>query len=289
MTDGSQPLFLFGPGYCARALAGDWAGPVHAFIRQKPAEAPPKDPRSASEEGVISLGSGPENNRVLPGLREAVRGAHVLVSAPPGEAGCPGLSKLKPFAAEAVSITYLSTTGVYGDLGGGWAFEDTMVNPQTRRARGRVAAERAWQAVRPDTRIVRLPGIYGPGRSALDRVRAGQDRRIVKPGQVFSRAHVDDIAAGLKALMLTGQSGVFHICDDEAAPPQDVSAHAARLLGLAPAPEVALDEADLSEMARSFYSECKRVSNARLKAATGWRPAYPTYREGLAAILEAGG
>ncbi|OZB17865.1 MAG: NAD(P)-dependent oxidoreductase, partial [Hyphomonas sp. 34-62-18] len=148
-------------------------------------------------------------------------------------------------------------------------------------------AEGQWQALTGDkARLVRLPGIYGPGRSAFDRLREGTAQRIVKEGQVFSRVHVDDIASGLEALMHRPDvTGVFHLCDELPAPPQDVIAYAAELLGIAPPPEIAFEDADLSPMAASFYSECKRVSNARAKAALGWRPAYPTYREGLTAIL----
>jgi nucleoside-diphosphate-sugar epimerase len=188
-------------------------------------------------------------------------------------------------------VTYLSTTGVYGDLGGGWAFEWSEPTPQSRRAKARALAEDQWRAATGGrVRIVRLPGIYGPGRSAFDRLREGTARRIVKPGQVFSRVHVDDIASGLLALHQRPEAaeqagGVFHLCDDEPAPPQDVIAHAAELLGMAPPPEIPIEEAGLSAMAASFYAECKRISNARTKAALNWRPKYPTYREGLAAIL----
>ena len=220
-------------------------------------------------------------------MAERVAGAHLVISAPPGDAGCPALQALGASARNAASVTYLSTTGVYGDLRGGWAMEWSTPQPQSQRAQRRYAAEQAWSEMTDALAIVRLPGIYGPGRSAFDRLRAGTARRVIKPGQVFSRAHVDDIAAGLKAILLAGQGGVFNLCDDEAAPPQTVIAHAADLLKITPPPEIAFDQAELSAMGRSFYSECKRVSNARLKSATGWRPIFPTYREGLMAILEA--
>ena len=278
MTDTSQPLFLFGAGYCATVLAKIWGGAIVATRRKSVAPA-----YANSVSGVcVSV-------QDVAGLAQHTSGAHILISAPPGEDGCPALAVLGDFVCDAASVTYLSTTGVYGDLGGGWAMEWTQVNPGSMRARRRVLAEDSWRAVRPDLRIVRLPGIYGPGRSVFDRLRKGGAKRIVKPGQVFSRAHVDDIASGLKALILSGASGVFHLCDEEAAPPQDVTAFAAQLLGLEPPPETAFETADLPPMARSFYSECKRVSNARVKAVTGWRPAYPSYREGLRAILAAGG
>jgi nucleoside-diphosphate-sugar epimerase len=152
-----------------------------------------------------------------------------------------------------------------------------------------VLAEAQWlDASNGRARLVRLPGIYGPGRSPFERLRDGTAQRVIKPGQVFSRVHVDDIASGLEALLQHPRAaGAFNLCDDLAAPPQDVIAYAADLLGVAPPPEVLIAEAALSEMALSFYAECKRVSNARAKAALGWRPQYPTYHEGLRSILAA--
>lgn len=216
-------------------------------------------------------------------------GAHLLVSAAPDEKGCPAWRTLSDYADEAASVTYLSTTGVYGDLDGGWAMEWSPTQPSSKRGERRVQAEQAWQSASPRVRLVRLPGIYGPGRSAFDRLESGSARRIVKPGQVFSRIHVEDIAGGLLALIKAQAFGAYNLCDDLAAPPQDVISHAAELMGTEPPPEIAFDEAELSPMARSFYSECKRVSNARIKATTGWRPLYPTYREGLSAILAQAG
>ncbi|MEZ6010607.1 MAG: NAD-dependent epimerase/dehydratase family protein [Hyphomonas sp.] len=222
--------------------------------------------------------------------------ACLLVTIPPDAHGCPVLRHVHtgPDHDHAgpghdLTVTYLSTTGVYGDLAGGWAFEWSPLNPQTPRARARALAEAQWQDFTGGrVRIVRLPGIYGPGRSPFDKLRAGTAQRIVKPGQVFSRVHVDDIAEGLLALARHPETaGVFHLCDDEPAPPQDVTEYAARLLGQSPPPEVRFEGAGLSPMAASFYAECKRVSNARAKAALGWRPQYPTYREGLTAVLAA--
>ncbi|MEO0982588.1 MAG: SDR family NAD(P)-dependent oxidoreductase [Pseudomonadota bacterium] len=212
-------------------------------------------------------------------------GAHILVSIPPDADGCPAFRAADWRAAAPASVTYLSTTGVYGDLQGGWAFERTPVAPASDRAKARTVAEAQWASLGCPVRLVRLPGIYGAGRSPFSRLRDGSARRIIKPGQVFSRIHVDDLAGGLERLMLNPDaSGVFHFCDDAPAPPQDVTAYAAEIASLPTPPEVPLEAADLSPMARSFYSECKRVSNARAKAALGWRPAYPTYREGLAAV-----
>jgi nucleoside-diphosphate-sugar epimerase len=182
---------------------------------------------------------------------------------------------------------YLSTVGVYGDHDGAWVDEETPVDPQSKRSRMRVDAENAWlhrQAVVGfELGIFRLAGIYGPGRSALDKVRDGTARRIIKPGQVFNRIHVDDIGRVVAAAATRGAGGVFNVSDDEPGPPQDVIAHAADLLGVDAPPEVLFEEADLSPMGRSFYGENKRVSNARIKQAFG-PMLYPTYREGLAAL-----
>lgn len=216
----------------------------------------------------------------------------ILASIPPGDAGDPALMAFAAALAGSGAgwIGYLSTTGVYGDLGGRWAFEWTPTAPQSDRARRRVAAEAGWRALPRPAHVFRLPGIYGPGRSALDRVRAGDARLIVKPGQVFSRVHVGDAAAALAASIARPNPGrIYHLCDDAPAPPQAVTAYAAQLLGVALGPEIAAEAAGLSEMALSFYAENKRVSNARAKSELGWRPAFPSYREGLAAILAGGG
>ena len=222
----------------------------------------------------------------------------VLITAPPGEAGCPGFSALGPILRQGKArpawTGYLSTTGTYGDRRGGWVFETSNLAAQSVEGLRRVAAERAWLALGEELSLAvtafRLPGIYGPGRSTLDRLRAGQAKRIVSPGQVFSRIHVEDLAAGLSASIARPRAGgVYNLCDDEPAPNPDVVAHAAGLLGLPVPPEIPLADAGLSGPALRFYAESKRVSNARAKAELGWRPAYPTYREGLAAVLAAGG
>jgi nucleoside-diphosphate-sugar epimerase len=212
--------------------------------------------------------------------------------------GCPGLQALVPALALARAFPdwtgYLSTTGVYGDRHGGWVFEASRLSAQSVEGARRVGAERDWLEVGRGmgltVAIFRLPGIYGPGRSAFDRLRAGEARRIVSPGQVFSRIHVDDLAAGLEASMARPRAaGIYNLCDDEPAANSDVVAYAAQLLGRTPPPEVALADAKLSPAALRFYAENKRVSNARAKSELGWWPAYPTYREGLRAVLEAGG
>ncbi len=276
MTVPSQPLFLFGPGYTGHALAEIWQGPVFGSVRSGAA----MERLSETIIAPVQL-----DDRVA--LLAAITNAHVLISAPPDDRCCPAERLIGAFVNAAASVTYLSTTGVYGDRGGGWVFEWSRVNPGSERGQRRVRAEQEWLKIRRDVRIVRLPGIYGPGRSVFDRLRNGKAHRIIKPGQVFSRIHVADLAYGLKQLLPSHHDGVFHFCDEEAAPPQDVTAYAAQLSGRPCPPDQTFDAAKLSAMAASFYLECKRVSNARAKAALGWQPQYPTYREGLSAILKA--
>jgi nucleoside-diphosphate-sugar epimerase len=220
-------------------------------------------------------------------LQGALAGADgVLCSIPPDDGGDPALRLLAGALPAGAWLGYLSTTGVYGDRAGGWAFEDDLATPSGPVPARRVIAERQWRA--HGAHVFRLPGIYGPGRSAFDRLRGGEAQRVVKPGLVFSRAHVDDIARALAASIARPNPGrIYNIVDDEPAPPQDVTAHAAMLLGIAPPPEIAFADARLSPQAARFYEDSKRVSNARAKAELGWRPLYPSYREGLAAILAA--
>jgi nucleoside-diphosphate-sugar epimerase len=189
-------------------------------------------------------------------------------------------------------VVYLSTIGVYGDHGGAWIDETAPLNAGNPRGRRRIEAEAAWLArgerLGSPVQVLRLAGIYGPGRSAVDDLRAGVARRLIKPGQVFNRIHVDDIAAAVMAALAHPEAtGAFNICDDEPAPPQDVVEYAARRLGLPVPPDLSFEQAQLSEMARSFYAECKRCRNHRARRALGWRPQYPSYREGLDAIIAA--
>lgn len=279
MTSPQSLLFVFGLGYSALQLAArlkprGWSigGTVRSGEKAARLQAGGIAAQVWTGEGALAV---PE-------------GAHWLVTLPPGREGCPAALAAGGDAGRAASIAYLSTTGVYGDLKGGWAFEWSPVAPGSARAKARVVAENQWRdASAGRARIVRLPGIYGPGRSPLDRVRDGSAQRVIKPGQVFSRVHVDDIASGLEALIAHPDApGVFHLCDDLPAPPQDVTAFAAELLGLPVPPDVAIEDAGLSAMALSFYAECKRVSNARAKAALGWRLRHPTYRDGLRAMRD---
>ena len=226
-------------------------------------------------------------------VREALAQAtHLLVSAGPDERGDPSLNLIGDAIAERASdiywVGYLSTTGVYGDHHGAWVDETTPLTPGTERGEQRVEAEAAWGAIHGlPLHVFRLAGIYGPGRGPFAKVRAGKARQIIKRGQVFSRIHVDDIAQVLAASIERPNPGaVYNVCDDEPAPPQDVIAHAAELLNLPEPPKVEFRKAEMSEMARSFYAESKRVSNERIKAELGVELKYPDYRAGLQALLE---
>lgn len=216
---------------------------------------------------------------------------HLLTSVAPDRSGDPVLAAQKNAIAAAQHLEwvgYLSTVGVYGDHAGGWVDEETPLTPTTERGRARVAAEADWQSLGLPLHIFRLAGIYGPGRGPFAKVRAGTARLIVKPGQVFSRIHVEDIAQVLAASMARPNPGrIYNVCDDAPAPPEDVLAHAAELLGLPRPPEEPFDPARMTPMAASFYAENKRVRNDRIKNELGVQLLYPDYRAGLEAILNA--
>jgi nucleoside-diphosphate-sugar epimerase len=179
-------------------------------------------------------------------------------------------------------VGYLSSTGVYGDTAGAWVDEGA---PRQGRRQGRNLADERWAALHPGARVFRLPGIYGPGRSAIDRLRAGPVARIDKPGHVFSRIHVDDIATAVLASMAGGPPGIYNIADDRPAPGEAVTAEAARLAGLPVPPLVDIDAAGLSPMGRAFYAECRRVANGRMKRQLGVCLKHPDYVSGLMACL----
>jgi nucleoside-diphosphate-sugar epimerase len=271
-------LLSLGHGYSARALAARLLPLGWRVIGTTRAHDRAAAMRAAGVEPLIWPGD------LAPALAEAT---HILASAAPDAAGDPFLRAWPGIAgARAGWVGYLSTTGVYGDHAGAWVDEDTPLTPGTERGRQRVLAEAQWAATGLPLHVFRLAGIYGPGRGPFEKVRDGTARRIVKPGQVFSRIHVEDIGAVLHASIARPAPGrVYNVCDDDPAPPEDVLSHAAHLLGLPPPPEVAWEEAEMTPMARSFYAESKRVRNDRMKAELGVRLAYPTYREGLAALL----
>lgn len=285
-----QVLLCAGLGYSARALAPRLIAEGWRVIGT-----------TRSEDGFGAISAMGVEPALWPPDEAVVRQAtHLLVSAGPDGEGAPGdedggdptLRALGDAIASHPGwawVGYLSTTGVYGDRGGGWVDEGGALEPTTKRGRARVAAEATWAALDLPLHIFRLAGIYGPGRGPFEKVRRGTARRIIKPGQVFSRIHRDDIAAVLAASIARpapGRPEIYNLCDDEAAPPEDVIAHAAELLGVDPPPEVAIEDADLSPMAASFYAESKRVSNRKIRQELGVELAYPTYREGLAALLD---
>lgn len=284
-------LFCFGCGYSARVFARRFAAQGGSVAGTGRTEEKMADLRAAGIEAFIFAGDKP-----LP--EEALKGTtHLLISTPPGEGGDPVLAAHQDILRKLVPAIewagYLSTTGVYGDRKGGWVSEDTPLDPAVARSDRRAAAEAAWttfaRASGLPLHIFRLAGIYGPGRNQLKSVLEGTACRIVKEGQVFSRIHVEDIATVLEASIARPNPGaVYNVCDDEAAPAPDVVAYAALLLGKEPPPEVAFEEANLSPMAASFYMASRRVSNRRIHEELGVELAYPTYREGLKALLENG-
>lgn len=284
-------LFAFGMGYSASALSRDLLSRGWRISGTSTRASGIEKMQAAGYTGVLFDGAA--RSEVAAALMHDA--THVLVSAPPGAEGDPVLARHRDDLAQAPKLAwigYLSTIGVYGDHGGAAVDEETPVAPLSERSRRRVEAERQWLAFGRDTgrlvEVFRLAGIYGPGRSAIDNLRSGSARRIVKPGQVFNRIHVDDIANVLAAAIdKRGSHNIYNVADDEPAPPQDVIAYAASLIGVAPPPQVAFAEAQLSEMAASFYAENKRATNARIKTELGVRLKYPTYREGLAAIAAA--
>lgn len=288
-------LFCFGLGYSAtvlarRLMAEGWTVAGTCQTAEKAAEL-----RALGIDAHLF-----DRDRPLDDFCAAMDGTtHLLSSVPPDAEGDPVLDVHGAQIARLVGISwagYLSTTGVYGDTGGTWVDESADLVPTSKRSRRRVAAETRWldlhRASGLPVHLFRLAGIYGPGRNPLDRVRAGSAQRIVKPGHAFGRIHVDDIAAVLMAsISLPDPGAAYNVCDDEPAKPAEVIAHACDLLGIAPPPEVPFEEAakTMSPMALSFWRDNRRIDNTRIKSDLGVRLAYPTYREGLRALLDAGG
>lgn len=257
-------MFIFGLGYTASRLAG--------MLRR---------------QGWAVDATGQAGNIAFDqevSVRAALREADCVLSSVPPEAG--GADPVLARYGDTLTgrwLGYFSSTGVYGDTGGAWVDESVLTGGGQRSARARCDA--AWLS--RGARVFRLPGIYGPGRSVLDRVREGRAHRIDAPRQVFSRVHVDDIGAGvLAALYSHAPPGAYNLADDLPCSQNAVIEHACRLLGLPPPPLRKLDEAGLSPMGRSFYAENRRVANGRAKRVLGWRPRYPTFAEGLAALME---
>ena len=234
---------------------------------------------------------------VFDGLRchdDLARALHeteaLIISIPPSDEGDGGeqIARLLSGTTRLKVIIYLSTIGVYGDRHGAWVSEKDLATPMQPRSIRRLKAENQWQAIANTLNVpiavLRLAGIYGPGQNAIEQLRAGMARCIIKPGQVFNRIHGDDIARVIHGVLTTPKNALYNVSDDEPAPPQDVIAYAAKLLDVPPPPAIDWQEAGLSTMARSFYEENKRVSNALIRAEFG-DLLYPTYREGLRSFL----
>lgn len=257
-------LFIFGLGYSAKRIKAS-------------VEALGWSVSATGSEGDVDFSD-------AAAVKSAIdRATHILSSVPPDRtSGEEPVLAAYGEALEGRSLYYLSSTGVYGDAKGAWVDEASPTGTGRRNARS--DADAAWMDM--GARVFRLPGIYGPGRSALDRVREGKARRIDLPGQVFSRVHVDDIASGVvAALTRNAPRGAYNLGDDLPASGNAVTEHACRLLGIEPPPLETLEGANLSEMARGFYSENRRVANGKAKRVLGWEPKYPTYVEGLASLL----
>lgn len=284
-------LFISGAGYSGRAIARelrDQATSITGTTRATERFA------ALSADGIQPVlfdGADPTDE-----LKEALRVAtHLVQSIAPDEAGDPILcligDALPDWMPNLQWVGYLSTVGVYGDHQGSWVGEDTLCKPVSKRSVWRHAAEQGWieqaQQTGLPVAILRLSGIYGPGRNALVKLQAGTARRLIKPGQVFNRIHVDDIAAATAHLATRLSGGIWNVTDDEPAPPQDVIAFASEMMGIAPPPETDFETADLSPMARSFYGENKRVSNRKLKA-SGYVFRYPDYRTAVTALCKSG-
>jgi nucleoside-diphosphate-sugar epimerase len=284
-------LFVFGLGYSAgyfQRRFGTMFEATVGTVRQ-----------AAKADAIARSGIRPvifDGQSLSDELVGLLRDADVVIdSIPPFEGSDSIMSRVRTvLAATRVPkhIIYLSTVGVYGDHGGGWVDETSPCIPGKQRSQRRLTAETAWlDWAKPGVArisVLRLAGIYGPGQNALVNLRGGTARRIIKPGQFFNRIHVEDIARTIAAAITLGFNGIVNVSDDAPSPPQDVVAFAAELLQLPLPPAVAFDVADLSPMARSFYAENKRVSNARMRRDLALMLAYPTYREGLQALFLAG-
>jgi nucleoside-diphosphate-sugar epimerase len=289
-----RTLICFGFGYCAEHFVAEFAGKFDRIVGTV---------RSAERTAVLNAYDDGklqalvfDGAHLTPELKSAIMAAdYVLVSIPPSRDGDPVLGVCTEALASARrlnAIVYLSTVGVYGDHGGGWVDEATRPNPNSARSRERLAAEQAWQDFgarhRIEVAILRLAGIYGPGQNALVQIARGRARWTVKPGQFFNRIHVADIAQAIDAAFTHKATGIFNVADDEPSPPGDPLVFAAQLLGVAPPPEIPFAEAapSMSPLALSFWQECRRVRNDKLKRELGIALRYPTYREGLRALFE---
>ncbi|HEY1736916.1 MAG TPA: SDR family oxidoreductase [Methylovirgula sp.] len=286
-------LFAFGLGYCACDFIsrhGARFETIWGTIRDT------EKTRALGETSKITrflFDGETDKAAILAALNKA---DVLLISVPPGLSVDPVLAKFGRHIAalpQKLTVIYLSTIGVYGDRKGEWVDEERVPKPQSPRATARLHAEKAWMSLSRDARkrveILRLAGIYGPGRNALEALRKGKAHRIIKPDQVFNRIHVQDISAAIAAT-LAYQSGseIWNVSDDEPTPPQDVVTYAASLMGVEPPPELPIEKASLTPMQRSFYAENRRAANRKLKEKLGMALAFPTYKEGLKALWKSG-
>jgi len=283
-------VFFFGMGFSSLATARA----IHQIID----DDIPIFGTSRTEERIEALADSPYRAHLFDGespgttlVPDLRRSTHVVLSIPPTEAGDPALRMHRADLDQAPDLEwlcYFSTVGVYGDFGGAWIDESAPTRPINQRSAHRVEVEQQWRDYAEERGvpllILRLAGIYGPGRSAFDKLREGTARRIVKPNQVFNRIHVEDIGRVAALAAQRKLSGTFNLADDEPAPPQDLIAYAAHQMGVPVPPDIAFEDANMTPMARSFYSDNKRVSNKAIKAALGIELLYPTFREGLDAI-----
>jgi dTDP-4-dehydrorhamnose reductase len=285
-------FFAFGLGYCARFFLARSSGKfdtVAGTIRE-PAKA---EEWEGKDIETLLFTTGQEDPAIAGHLAAA---DIILVSVPPGTSVDPVLARFGHRIASLPrpqTIIYLSSVGVYGDRRGEWVDETMTPLPASERSFARLQAEKSWAAIGSGSRkkafILRLAGIYGPGRNALLSLKAGTARRVAKRGHVSNRIHVEDISRAIDAAIAhKGEGGIFNVSDDAPAPPQDVVMYAAMLMGIDPPPEQDLESADLTPLARSFYAENKRILNRKLKDEFGMRLAFPTYRVGLEALWEAG-
>ena len=274
-------LLCFGFGFSAEALAHK-LDPIEWSVTGT----------SRSIEGVAAINAQGFEGVLFSELQTIpISVTHIVTSVPPSDDGDPVLLRFKDELIKRAKsfewVAYLSTTGVYGDRAGEWVDEDSALQPNTDRGQRRVDAEAAWQSISGlPLHIFRLAGIYGPGRNAFESLKSGKAQRVIKQGQIFSRIHVEDIAGALLASINSPNPGrIYNLADDEPCPPQDVIAYAAELLGLSIPPDVPFEDAKLSAMAKSFYTDSKRVSNARVKNELGYELKYPNYRVGLKSLL----
>lgn len=287
MSAVGSDLLIFGGGWLGEAVAKETVARGDRVVLTSRAPARRAELAASGFEAID-----PADTAAL--THAAGRAKTILVTAPPGASGCPGLEVLMPAITASGAypdwIGYISSTAVYGDRDGGWAFEDDALNAASLEGARRVRAERDWldagRGMGLTVQIFRLPALYGPGRSPIDRLRDGKARRVRKPGQVFNRIHVDDVVSGLFASMARPHPGrAYTLCDDEPAAADAVMEWAATEMRLPQPPAVDWTDPSVSDGMRRFYLDSKRLSNARAKAELRWRPQYPTYREGLKSLM----